>query len=86
MGEQEEGSPTSVLTASRVEASGGRFSYNSSGSRSPVPSAAGSLYGSSVDRGDGCLSPNTTKVPYSFLISNINIKKIITNALSPEIP
>ncbi|XP_044951312.1 protein REVEILLE 1-like [Hordeum vulgare subsp. vulgare] len=59
MCEQEEGSPTSVLTASRVEASGGGFSNNSSSSRSPAPSAAGSLYGSSVDRGDGCLSPNT---------------------------
>ncbi|XP_044420380.1 uncharacterized protein [Aegilops tauschii subsp. strangulata] len=73
MGEQEEGSPTSVLTASRVEASGGRFSYNSSGSRSPVPSAAGSLYGSSVDRGDGCLSPNTTKA--SEFTANGDVKE-----------
>jgi hypothetical protein len=69
---QEEGSPTSVLAAPRVGTggSGGRFSKNNSGGGSSlVPSAAGSGYGSlasSVDRGDGCLSPNT-KVPYTFL-------------------
>lgn len=52
MCEQEDGSPTSVL--------GGGFSNNSNGSRSPLPSAAGSdehgnnnVYGSSVD---GCFS------------------------------
>uniref|UniRef100_A0ACD5Z2G0 Uncharacterized protein n=1 Tax=Avena sativa TaxID=4498 RepID=A0ACD5Z2G0_AVESA len=68
---QEEGSPTSVLTASRVgaEASGGRFSKNNSGgSRSLAPSTAGSGYGSlasSVNRGDGCLSPNTKVSEYT---------------------
>ncbi|KAM0831590.1 hypothetical protein ACQ4PT_065431 [Festuca glaucescens] len=68
---QEEGSPTSVLTAPRpgTGGSGGRFSKNNSGgSSSLVPSAAGSGYGSlasSVDRGDGSLSPNTKVSEYT---------------------
>uniref|UniRef100_A0ACD5YUN6 Uncharacterized protein n=2 Tax=Avena sativa TaxID=4498 RepID=A0ACD5YUN6_AVESA len=56
---QEEGSPTSVLTASRLgaEASGGRFSKNNSGGSRSLAS--------SVDRGDGCLSPNTKMSEYT---------------------
>ncbi|GJM86451.1 hypothetical protein PR202_ga02312 [Eleusine coracana subsp. coracana] len=67
--EQDDGSPTSVLTAAQTvlgaDAHRGVFSNTSSGgSRSPAPSVAGSDElgngggSSSVDREDGCLSPS----------------------------
>uniref|UniRef100_A0A0D9VJL3 Uncharacterized protein n=1 Tax=Leersia perrieri TaxID=77586 RepID=A0A0D9VJL3_9ORYZ len=66
--QQEDGSPTSVLTAAAqigAEVLGGGLSNNSSGSGSPAPSVAGSdehvdgggSPASSVDREDVCLSP-----------------------------
>ncbi|KAG8059841.1 hypothetical protein GUJ93_ZPchr0002g23864 [Zizania palustris] len=68
LSEQEDGSPTSGLTAAQVgtEALGGGFSNNSSGGGSSPPSAAGSdehvngggSPASSVDREDGCLLPS----------------------------
>ncbi|KAL5208623.1 hypothetical protein ABZP36_033058 [Zizania latifolia] len=69
LSEQEDGSPTSGLTAAQIgtEALGGGFSNNSSGSGSSAPSAAGSdehvngggSPASSVDREDGRLLPST---------------------------
>ncbi|GJN21872.1 hypothetical protein PR202_gb09393 [Eleusine coracana subsp. coracana] len=66
--EQDDGSPTSVLTAAQTvlgaDAHRGVFSNTfSGGSRSPAPSVAGSDEpgnggGSSVNREDGCLSPS----------------------------
>ncbi|XP_062222419.1 protein REVEILLE 1-like [Phragmites australis] len=68
--EQDDRSPTSVLTAAqtmlRADALGGVFFNSSSGSRSPAPSAAGTdEHGngggspvSSVDKEDGCISPS----------------------------
>ncbi|TKW40946.1 hypothetical protein SEVIR_1G280700v4 [Setaria viridis] len=60
--DQDDGSPTSVLTTARTvlraEALGSVFANSSSGSRSPAPSATGSDEPSSVDREDGCVSPS----------------------------
>ncbi|KAM0924299.1 hypothetical protein ACQ4PT_004940 [Festuca glaucescens] len=84
--QEEEGSPTSVLAAPRAGTggSGGRFSKNNSGgSSSLVPSAAGSGYGSlasSVDGGDGSLSPNTKFLKCQFQASeytgNSDVKEV----------
>ncbi|KAL6911875.1 hypothetical protein ACP4OV_000680 [Aristida adscensionis] len=68
--EQDDGSPTSVLTAAQTvlqaDASGGAFSNCSSGSGSPGPSAAGSDErgdgGGSPASSDGCQSPSVATV------------------------
>ncbi|KAL6633764.1 hypothetical protein ACP70R_026435 [Stipagrostis hirtigluma subsp. patula] len=82
--EQDDGSPTSVLTvaqtALQAEALDGVFSNSSSGGRSPAPSAAGSDErgdggDSPVDRDDGCLSP-------SVATAELDVKAPNTKAFS----
>uniref|UniRef100_A0A0E0K3Q3 Uncharacterized protein n=1 Tax=Oryza punctata TaxID=4537 RepID=A0A0E0K3Q3_ORYPU len=91
LSEQEDGSPTSVLTAAQIgtEALGGGFSNNSSGSGSLAPSAAGSdehVHGggspaSSVDRQDGYLSPS---IPTAELAMQAPNTKIIATTDAKE--
>lgn len=75
MCEQEDGSPTSVL--------GGGFSNNSNGSRSPLPSAAGSdehgnnnVYGSSVD---GCFSSSIATDELGLQVPKTKASERISN-------
>uniref|UniRef100_A0A0E0CPW3 Uncharacterized protein n=1 Tax=Oryza meridionalis TaxID=40149 RepID=A0A0E0CPW3_9ORYZ len=90
LSEQEEGSPTSVLTAAQMgtEALGGGFSNNSSGSGSLAPSAAGTdehvdgggSPASSVDREDGCLSPSIPTAELAMQAPNTKMSTATTDA------
>uniref|UniRef100_A0A0E0IHB9 Uncharacterized protein n=1 Tax=Oryza nivara TaxID=4536 RepID=A0A0E0IHB9_ORYNI len=90
LSEQEEGSPTSVLTAAQIgtEALGGGFSNNSSGSGSLAPSAAGTdehvdgggSPASSVDREDGCLSPSIPTAELAMQAPNTKMSIATTDA------
>jgi len=81
--QDEEGSPTSVLTSAHTvlraeEGLGSVFANSSSASRSPALSAAGSdergngggSLASSVDGEDACASPRTT-VPYTTKVQSM---------------
>jgi hypothetical protein len=79
--EQDDGSPTSVLTAAqtvlRADALDGAFSNTSSdgGGRSRAPSVAGSDEhgnggGSSVNIEDGCLSPSAAPAEFAVKAPN----------------
>ncbi|EAY87102.1 hypothetical protein OsI_08501 [Oryza sativa Indica Group] len=87
---EQEGSPTSVLTAAQIgtEALGGGFSNNSSGSGSLAPSAAGTdehvdgggSPASSVDREDGCLSPSIPTAELAMQAPNTKMSIATTDA------
>ncbi|KAF0933836.1 hypothetical protein E2562_019290 [Oryza meyeriana var. granulata] len=90
LSEQDDGSPTSVLTAAQIvtEALGGGFSNTSSGSGSPAPSAAGwdehvnggGSPASSVDREDGCLTPSIPTAELATQAPNTKISIPNTDA------
>ncbi|OEL24179.1 Protein LHY, partial [Dichanthelium oligosanthes] len=79
--DQDDGSPTSVLTTARTvvraEALGSVFANSSSGSRSPAPSATGSdEHGngaSSIDREDGCASPSVATAELATRTANAKV-------------